>query len=444
MILNLDETIQELEELSKEQEELSEQTGEKEESKEELMQEQQDLKEKFEDIQKSVEELQEQNQELKNPNPMENMEEEQEGVNKEQQESQDALEKGKNKKAQKAQQNAAGQMQKMAKKMQQMQSGMEMQQMQENLDNLRDIADNLIQLSFSQEALMKEFREINQSNPRFVNLAQQQLKLKDDAVILEDSLRSLAERVFQIQAFVTREVNDMNKYLDESVSAIRERKRGEALGKQQFAMTSMNNLALLLDDVLQQMQQQMADAMGMPQKGDGKKKGEGSPKLSDLQKQLNERINQLKKSGKSGRQLSEDLARMAAEQEQIRQALQEMEEKYGGKGEKGAKPGQEGLQKEMEDTETDLVNKRLTRELLERQQQILTRLLQTENALRERELDEERKGETAKDYEKKMPEALEEYLKQKEKEIELLKSVPPKLNPYYKKEVNNYFKRLGL
>jgi hypothetical protein len=440
----LDETIQELKKLSQEQENLSEQTGEKEGSKEEQMQEQQELKEKFEDINEAVEDLQKQNQDLKNPNPMEDLKKEQEGVEQQQQESQDALQKGKNKKAQKAQQNAAGQMKKMAQKMQQMQSGMEMQQMQENLGNLRDIADNLIKLSFSQEALMKEFREINQSNPRFVNLAQQQLKLKDDAVILEDSLRSLAERVFQIQAFVTREVNDMNKYLDESVNGIKERKRGEALGKQQFAMTSMNNLALLLDDVLQQMQQQMADAMGMPQKGQQNKKGEGAPKLSDLQKQLNERINQLKKSGKSGRQLSEELARMAAEQEQIRQALQEMEEKYGGKGENGAKPGKEGLQKEMEETETDLVNKRVTRELLERQQQILTRLLQTEKAMRERELDEERKGETAKDYEEKMPEALEEYLRQKEKEIELLKSVPPKLNPYYKKEVNNYFKRLGL
>ena len=439
----LDDTIQELEELSKEQEELAEQTGKKEQKEEELLKEQEKLNQDFKETKKSMEELQKLNQDLKSPHSMENMEEEQQDVEQQQQESKESLEKGKKNKAQKAQQKAAEQMNKMAKKMEQMQGGMQMEMMQENLDHLRNIVDDLIKLSFSQEELMKEFREINQSNPRFVNLAQEQLKIKDDAVILEDSLRSLAERVFQIQTFVTREVNDMNKYLDESVQAIKERKKGEATGKQQFAMTSINNLALLLDDVLQQMQQQMADAMGMPQKGKQKKDGEGMPNMSELQKQLNERISQLKRSGKSGRELSEELARMAAEQEQIRQALQELEEKYG-TGENGKSPGKKGLQEQMEESETDLVNKKITRELIERQQQILTRLLETEKAMREREQDEERKGETATEYEKKMPEAFEEYLRQKEKEIELLKSVPPRLNPYYKKEVNNYFKRLGL
>ena len=58
-------------------------------------------------------------------------------------------------------------------------------------------------------------------------------------------------------------------------------------------------------------------------------------------------------------------------------------------------------------------------------------------------MDEEREGEQAKDYERLLPPALEQYIKAKEKEIELLKTVPPKLNPYYKKEVNDYFRRLG-
>jgi hypothetical protein len=439
----LDDAINELEELGKEQEELSEKTGEKESDHEELLQQQEELNQDFKEMEKAMEELQELNQDLKNPNAMDDFKEEQQQIEQQQQESKDALEKGKKKKAQKSQQNAAEQMSKMAQKMQQMQGGMEMEMMQENLDGLRNIVDNLNKISFAQEELMKEFREINQSNPRFVILSQQQLKIQDDAVILEDSLRALAERVFQIRSFVTKEVNEMNKYMEESVDAIKERKKGEATGKQQFAMTSMNNLALLLDDVLQQMQEQMANAMGMPQKGQQNKKGEGKPNLSDLQKQLNERIQQLKQSGKSGRQLSEELARMAAEQEQIRQALKEMEEKYG-KKEGGSQPGNEGLQKEMEETETDLVNKRITRELIERQQEILNRLLESENAMREREQDEERKGETATEYEKRLPDAFEEYLRQKEKEVELLKSVPPRLNPYYKKEVNNYFKRLGL
>jgi hypothetical protein len=157
-----------------------------------------------------------------------------------------------------------------------------------------------------------------------------------------------------------------------------------------------------------------------------------------LQQQLNNRIRELKESGKSGRELSEELAQMAAEQERIRKALEEMQ----GQMKDGGKPGEE-ISGKMEETEMDLVNKQLTEELIKRQQEIVTRLLQAEKAEREQDMDDERKGETAKDYEKEIPRAFEEYLRLKEKEVELLKTVPPKLYPYYKKEVNEYFKRVG-
>jgi hypothetical protein len=97
----------------------------------------------------------------------------------------------------------------------------------------------------------------------------------------------------------------------------------------------------------------------------------------------------------------------------------------------------------MEQTEMELVNKQLSEQLIKRQQEILTRLLDAEKSMREQDLDEERKGETAKDYDKEIPKAFEEYLRLKEKEVELLKTVPPKLYPYYKKEVTDYFKRMG-
>jgi hypothetical protein len=97
----------------------------------------------------------------------------------------------------------------------------------------------------------------------------------------------------------------------------------------------------------------------------------------------------------------------------------------------------------MEQSETELVNKQLTDQLIKRQQEILTRLLESEKSMREQEMDDERKGETAKDYDKEIPKAFEEYLRLKEKEVELLKTVPPKLYPYYKKEVTEYFKRMG-
>ena len=111
-------------------------------------------------------------------------------------------------------------------------------------------------------------------------------------------------------------------------------------------------------------------------------------------------------------------------------------------GNEGGSSGKD-IPAKMEETELDLVNKRLTEEMIRRQKDIMTRLLEAENAMREKELDNERKGETANEYEKLVPKSIEEYLKKKEQEIEMLKTIPPRLFPYYKKEVSEYFKRLG-
>ena len=110
-----------------------------------------------------------------------------------------------------------------------------------------------------------------------------------------------------------------------------------------------------------------------------------------------------------------------------------------GKGDKAL----DELMQEMDKIETDLVNKRLTNEMLKRQQDILTRLLEAERAEREQEQDEERQAQTAKQQPAKMPPALEEYLKKRRSEVDLFRTVSPALKPYYKQLVEEYIKGAG-
>jgi hypothetical protein len=97
----------------------------------------------------------------------------------------------------------------------------------------------------------------------------------------------------------------------------------------------------------------------------------------------------------------------------------------------------------MEETEKDLVNKRISVETMKRQQQILSRLLESEKAEQEREQDEQRKSNEAKNEILSNPGEFLEYKRVKEKEMELLNTVPPSLTPYYKEKVNNYFNSLN-
>lgn len=413
-----------------------EKAAEEPKTAEDLAKEQEELNKASEEFEKNMEELKKLGEELDKDGDTPS-EEQMNEMQEMQKESKESLEQNNPKKATGPQKKTVQQMKQMQEQLAGMQNSMEMEIDEQNLEALRQIIHGLIKLSYDQEALVKEFNAVQQSDPAYLRLSQNQLKIKDDAKVLEDSLLALAKKDPFMGSIVTREVGELNEHLDKASLNIKERKKSNASSDMQLSMTSINNLALMLNDHFDMMQQMMQNAMPSMSKG---KKQKGKKNLSEMQMKLNQQMEEIKKSGKSGRQLSEELAKMAAEQERIRRALQEMQEQM---KQEGGKPMGNDLPAKMEQTELDLVNKQITEQTIRRQKEIVTRLLESEKSMREQEMDQERKGETAKDYQKEIPKAFEEYLRLKEKEVELLKTVPPKLYPYYKNEVNEYFKRLG-
>ena len=490
-----EETADKLDELAKQEEKLAEKTAQNDKEnpdnkasnqdqkakQERLKQEQAENQQDFEDLKKELQELKQMDKELGDQNGVDEQKPEQEQTDQDMQESQQQLGKNQNKKAAAKQKSAAARMKQMAKKMRDQMSEEESDQAQQNIDDLRNILDNLITLSFDQEGLMKDFRKVDQSDPRFVQLGQTQRKLRDDAQIIQDSLYALAKREPKIQSFVTREVGEMNSRMDESLAHIQQRDLGRATATEQQAMTSMNNLALMLQSSLQQMQQEAQAGKGQPKDGQGKpgkKKGKGKGQgqgskpgpgnMGKMQQQLNEQIQKLSQSGKTGREMSQELAKLAGQQQMLRQAMQQLDKmQQGGKpggpqgpGKAGGKEGKDGspaskdgkgelggggtgdLKKLMEQTEIDLVNKRLTEQTILRQQQILTRLLEVEKSARERDQDTKREAQTAQAKPPVFPPAFDKYKVSKERQTELLRSTPPSLTPYYQREVGEYFQKI--
>ena len=450
----LTETIEELEQLAEEQEELAEQTENKEISAEEAAEQQEELNERFDELMEEMEELSEKSEELGNQDPDQATNEEQENIQQEQQEAQENLQKGKQNKGAKNQQNAAEQMKKMSEKLSAMQQDMAMQGAQENMESLRQLLENLVKLSFDQEELMKEISGVDTRTPKYKDLIQQQHKLKEDAAMVEDSLMALAKRVFQISSFITQEMGEVNRYLNQSIEDLEQRRAGQGMMNQQYVMTGLNNLALMLDEVQQQMQQAMAQQMDGKQNcnkpGTGKPKQGNKPGMSELpalQEQLNKQIAELQKQLKEGKKpgqkqnpMSQQMAEMAKQQAAIREALREMAEQMEEEGLKEEAKDLGEIQEQMEKTEEDIVNKQLNYEMIKRQQEILTRLLEAEEAERQRELDNKRKSETAENINKTRPPEIEEYLKKRAAEVDQYKAVPPSLKPYYRKLVEDYFK----
>lgn len=436
----------------KKQEKSGEQNQQDKPKQEQLQEKQEQINEKFEDLQEKMEELEKKNEELEKPKELGDNDQEMQDIQKDLNNSQQQLQQKQNQKASQSQKKAAEKMKNMANNMQMQQQQGEMQQMQEDMQALRQMLENLVGLSFDQEDLIKEFDKASINTPRYVELVQQQFKVKDDFRIVEDSLQALSKRLFQIESFITEKVSEINGNMRQSIDHLEERQKPQAADNQQRTMKNLNDLALMLSEMMNQMQQQMASMMSGSQMcnnpSQGQQGGVPKDKISDGQQQMNQDMQKMKERLEKARQqgqgkeggTAKEFAEMAAKQAALRKRLRDEQKKLQERGQ-GSKELQD-LMDQMDKTETELVNKRLTNETLRRQQDILTRLLEHEKAERERGFEEKRKAETAKEKERKMPPSLEEYIKKREAEIELYKTVSPTLKPYYKNLVEGYFKTL--
>ena len=220
----------------------------------------------------------------------------------------------------------------------------------------------------------------------------------------------------------------INNNMIKSTNELEERQVRKAAERQQFVMTSTNNLALLLSEILEQMQKDLAN------KTPGKKqcnkpnpncKKPSMSELKDAQKKLNKKMKEGKKGekgnqgesgqegqqgengkdgkgsegkngkdGKNGKEGNEggegekndgygeggseefngELYKIYQQQQKLRQALQDKIGKEGSQGNAG------DLIKQMEEVELDLINKGFTNQTLQKMMDLQHQLLKMESA----------------------------------------------------------------
>lgn len=437
-----------LDELAKEHEELSEQTKDKELSNEELIKKQQEQEQEFEKIKKDHEETLKKNSELKEPMDLDDYEEEMQEISETFEQSEQEMKENKNSKASKSQKQNSDNMKKMSEQMQSDMESQEMESMQENIEDIRQVIENLITFSFDQEEILTQQKGLSPRDPRYKEYIVKQKNASDNFKIIKDSLNAMAGRIPELGPLVDKEIIDIHKNLAIIMSEIGDNRRYLVESSQQLVMTSANNLALLLMELMEQMQQQMSQQMS----GDGQcnnctKNGKGKPggQMRDMQQgmkqQMQDMINMMKEGGKNpGGKQSEQMAKMLMQQEMMQQQMNDL--MNSGISPESAKILND-VNRMMEQNLSDIINGNVTQTTINRQEQILTRLLQAENSEREREVDNKRKSNEAKDYKLSNP---DQAFKAKEKEIrfnELLQMSNLKLNTFYNNRYKEYLKKLS-
>lgn len=438
---NLQDVIDQINKLAQKEEELVQKILDEKkfaEVKEKVEQHQRDLKLAEEQLNDALE----MNKELEKPMNFDDFDEDFDEIEKSIENSKKELDKKNKKKSGSSIKNTSEQMQNMAYGMQQMLDMNTQQQNMENIDNLKQILSNLIYLSFSQEDVLSSLVGINSKDPVLVKLNLNQKKILDQSKIVKDSLYSLAMRTPQITSMVNTELLALELNLTKASTQMEESLFSNARVSQQFVVTATNNLALMLNEALENLEEQMANAQPGDQQcenpGNGKS---GMSQMKDssesMKKQLQKMIEQMKNG--QGQNMSQQMGESLMQHEMMQQMLRDM--MNNGSVGSGTKGKLQQIDKMLEQNRKQLMNKNVNIEMITRQNLITTRLLEAERAEMERDFENKRESESADEFYSN-PIRFFEYKEKENFTIEYLNKNSHKLNNFYINKYKQYLNNI--
>ena len=475
-----------LDKLSEKQDKLSE--NEKENSTEK----QEEINKEFNKIQEELKELDKDNKELKTPVELPDTAPKEKSIDEDLKKASDELKKDSKAGAKPKQKSASKKMKQMS---QDMQSSMEMgeqEQMEEDVAMLRQILDNLLAYSFSQESVMGQFKGLKRGSPSFNKNLKIQQDLKQEFKHVDDSLFALSLRNPKMSEGVTAEIGNVQYNIEKAIESLADADVSKGVSHQQFATSASNKLADMLASILFNMQ------MSMQMSGSGKGKGKPSPgkgsggdsQLPDIIKKQGELGDKMKggmkpgskpgdkpgdkpgegkdgkdgekeggkdgkgKQGKDGKSGSggsgqgnsegengqdgegdaKAIMEIYKEQQQLREALQNELNKQGIGGQ-----GQNALE-QMKQIEKQLLNKGFNNDVLQKILNVKYEMLKLEKAVQLQGEEKKRQSETSKkeftNSSNVLPVRLQEYLNS----VEILNRQTLPLRSNFNQKVQEYFK----
>lgn len=453
-----------LDKLSEKQDKLAE--NEKENSTEK----QNEINKEFDKIQEELDQLEKDNKELKSPMDIPKDEQTEKSIDEDLKKASDELQKDKKDKAKPKQKSASQKIKKMSGAMIDAMEGGEMEQLEEDVKMLRQILDNLLAYSFSQEDLMKQFRGIKKGSLSFNKNLKLQQDLKLQFKHVDDSLFAMSLRNPKLGENITTEIGNVHYNIDKSLETLAEAQVQKGVSHQQYAVASSNKLADFLSEILNGMQMQMQmQGMGSGKPKPGQGQGMQLPDIIQKQQGLGEKMKDgmkkgdkpgekegegkdgksgkdgKPKDGKGGGQQGEGgedgegdagkVLEIYKEQVRLREALQKALEKEGMGGN-----GQNALN-QMKQIEKDLLNKGFKNETLQKMLNLKHELLKLDNAIQEQGEENKRQSQTNKKDFNNQTNAVSPALKQYLNSIEILNRQTLPLRPNYNQKVQEYFRK---
>lgn len=285
-----EQVAEKLDKLAEQQEKLSNKEAENTKDK------QDDINKAFDKIKEDLKDLKEDNKSLKSPIDIPSDASKEKEVDSDLQKASDELAKKNTSLAKPKQKSAAKKMKSMSQEMQSGMEGGDKEQLEEDVAMLRQVLDNLLAYSLSQEDVMKQFKSMKLGSSAYTKNIKIQQNLKQQFKHVDDSLFAMSLRNPKIAEDVTKEIGNVQYNMDKAIETLTDVQVPKGVSHQQYATSSANKLADFLSDLLNNMQMSMSKpGAGKPKPGDGQ--GMQLPDIIQKQKGLGEKMKEGMKQG---------------------------------------------------------------------------------------------------------------------------------------------------
>ena len=270
----------------------------------------------------------------------------------------------------------------------------------ETLTAMREAVESALHLSHLHEDVLTKtsgFRGTGQPNAYIPSeilqlqaLAADEISAAEGISQLSSKLWALGNRQMEVPPEVVWHLNASNDALSRAARALEDRQPTLAMPIQRSALADLNQAIFRLLDAMAQMNQQMG-ASGM------ENMMEQLQQLAESQEQLNQMAQNLSQQMREQGQtpgFEQMMRQLAAQQQLIREATERLAER----AEQMAQMlgSLEEVAEDMTEVERALQQGELDEQVLNRQDQILTRMLDSLKSLQKRDVGKQRKGEVAK------------------------------------------------
>jgi hypothetical protein len=387
MVRQMDRMLQEQQALRAEAEDRSPEDAQ---ALQELLDRQEELRRQTEALRDNMDALQQMMEQFPGEMPLEEMQAardslSQSGLEEQLRQVQEQLQAGAMPDARRSQEHAAGQMQAMRDQLSALQDALRANQQQQIANAMRRGLQDMLELSRRQEGLRQRAEGLERGSSGQREAAQQQMEIMRDLAGLTQRLGALSQKTFGITPEMGKAIGDAQRSMSDAIGSLERRDARTASGQQKEAMGSLNEAAQMLQWSLNAM---MQGGQGMGMAGFMQR----LEQLSGQQQGINQGTRSL---GGLTQEQAAALSRLAGEQAAARRSLEELAREAAGAGELSKLLGDlTRIAQEMREVQTDLATGAVNPETLQMQERILSRLLESQRSLRERDFERRRRAES--------------------------------------------------